>query len=101
MNHCQRARRQDQAAVWSAGVSRDGALNLGRIADVERVDLYPERRRNGLDDGKLAGCKTLGGISKHRHSRHVWRNLFEQFQPFPGQAVFDVEETSGISTGSR
>ena len=41
------------------------------------------------------------GIAKDRHSRQVWRDLFEQFQPFPAHAVFKKHEASGIAARPR
>jgi hypothetical protein len=55
MGHCQRARRQDEAAIWGAGKRRDGAFDIaGGIAQVDRCHLHPERRRHGLYDRELA-----------------------------------------------
>ena len=59
------ARRHDQAAVRRAREGCDGALDLGRMADVDRIDLEPERRRRGLNDGKLAGA---GAHGRHREA---------------------------------
>ena len=61
----------------------------------------PERRRHGLDGGKLAGAGALGGIPKDRRSRYVRRDLLEQFQPFPAHAVFDIHETGGVAARPR
>jgi hypothetical protein len=39
----------------------------------------------------------LGGIPKDRRSRHARRDLLEQLQPFPADAVFENHETREIS----
>ena len=49
-----RTRRHDQTAIRGAREGRDGALDFGGVAHVDRADLHPERRRHGLDNGKLA-----------------------------------------------
>ena len=54
MTYRQRARRHYQAAILGACNGRDGPLDLGRVAHVDRTYLHPDRRRHGLDDGKLA-----------------------------------------------
>jgi hypothetical protein len=54
-----------------------------------------------LDCGKLPDPCGYGWIPKDRHSRQIWRDLLEQFQPFPAQAVFECDETGGITAGPR
>ena len=41
------------------------------------------------------------GIPKDRRSRHTRRDLLEQLQPFPAQAVFERHETGGVAAGPR
>ena len=54
------------------------------------LDFHPERRRHGLDGAELADCRSaMRRIPKDGHSRHARRDLLEQLQPFPAQAVFD------------
>ena len=60
-----------------------------------------ERGRHGLDGGKLAGSGAYGGIPRDRRSRHAWRDLLEQFQPFTGHAELEIHEPSGIATWPR
>jgi len=50
---------------------------------VDRIYRYPERLRHGLDDAELRGAGGGGGIAKDHNSRHTWRDLLEQLQPFP------------------
>ena len=97
----QRARRHDQAAIRSAREGRDGALDLARVAHVDRSYLHPERRRHGLDYAKLANSGGCGGIPKNRHSRHARRDLLEQLQPFPADAVFEIHEPGGVAARPR
>ena len=101
MTHRQRARRHDQAAIRGAREGRDGALDLGRVAHVDRAHLHPERRRHGLDDGELADPGGYGGIPKDRRARHARRDLLEQLQPFPAQAVFELHEAGGVAARPR
>ena len=42
-----------------------------------------------------------GGIPKDRRSRHARRDLFEQFQPFPAQAVFELHKAGGVAARPR
>jgi hypothetical protein len=51
MKRRDRAPRHDQSAIRRAREGRDGALDFGRVAHVERADLHPQRRRHGLDGG--------------------------------------------------
>ena len=43
----------------------------------------------------------LSGIPKDRRSRHAWRDLLEQLQPFPAHVVFGSHETGGVAAGPR
>jgi hypothetical protein len=101
VNQRQRARRRDETAVWGARECRDGTLDLRRVAHVDRDDLHPERRRHGLDNCELTNPGGDGGIPKDRYTRHVWRGLLEQFKPFPGQIVFEEDETGDIAARAR
>ena len=47
------------------------------------------------------GAGRDGGIPKHRHSRHARRDLLEQLQPFPADAVFENAETGGVAARPR
>ena len=76
------------------------AIGAG-VPHVDRDHLHPERGRHGLDDAELGDSGGGGGIPKDRHSRHARRDLLEQLQPFPGQAIFEREETGGIAARPR
>ena len=100
MKYSTRARRHDQTAIRSARERGDSALDFASLAYVNRPQLHPERRRHGLDCGKLPDPGGCGWIPKDRHSRQAWRDLLEQFQPFPAQAVFEGNETGGVAAGA-
>ena len=42
-----------------------------------------------------------GAIPKDRRSRHAWRDLLEQFQPFRAHAVFERGEAGGVAARPR
>ena len=89
----QRARGHDQSAIRE----RAKAATARSISPASRTligaHLHPERRRHGLDRGKLADPGGYGGITNDGRSRHTRRDLFEQLQPFPAQAVFERDES--------
>ena len=97
MKHRQRAPCHDQTAIRGARECRDGALDLAGVADVHRAYLHPDRRRHGLDRGELAEPGGYGGVPNDSRSRHAWRDLLEQFQPFPARAVFERGKSGGVA----
>src|SRR5262249_13548995 len=50
---------------------------------------------------KLANAGGEGGIPQNRSSRHVWRDLLEQFKPFCADGVFEGDKSGGITTRPR
>src|SRR5262249_59951202 len=60
----------------------------------------PSPLRNG-NDGKKVASRPLRGISKHRHSREAWCDLFEQFQPFHANTKFVRHESGGVAARPR
>ena len=50
---------------------------------------------------ELAAPGGYGRIPKDRRSRHAGRDLFEQLQPFPADAVFEIRETGGVAARPR
>jgi hypothetical protein len=74
--------------------------DFGRVAHVDPAQFHPERRCRGLDCGELADRSGQNGISKNRHSRHLGRDLFQQFQPFPADAELVVTVCIGSSSES-
>src|SRR6266516_7388529 len=101
MNVRQPARCIDQAAIGKTREAHDRALELGSVALVDMTYLNLEQRRHGLNDAELADPRGNAGIPKHRHSRDAWRDLLEQFQPFPADTVFECHETGGVATWPR
>ena len=47
------------------------------------------------------GSGAYGGIPRDRRSRHAWRDLLEQFQPFTSHTELEIHEPSGIATWPR
>ena len=99
MSDRQHARRHNQANVRGAREGRDGALDLAGVAHADRAHLHPERRRHRLDRGELANPGGYGSITKDRRSHHTRRDLFEQFQPFPAQAKFELGKPVALPPG--
>ena len=79
----------------------DAALNVRGIAEVDRIYLYLERLRHGLNDAELCGAGGSISSAKDRRARHTWRDLFEQPQPLPADAVFGRQEAGGVAAGPR
>src|SRR5262245_20239342 len=96
-----RARRHDQPPIRRARERSDNALDLAQIACIDRAHLQPEGGRHALNDTELGGTAWCSWVPKDRNSRYAWRNLLEQLQPFPGHAVFESHETSGVATRLR
>jgi hypothetical protein len=99
MNEHQPARCNDHAAVRRAREGGNCAIHFRRIACVDLSYLYPQRRRQCLDDAKLAYSRRRRRIAKHCDARYRRRNLLEQFQPFPADAEFECHEPGGIPPG--
>src|SRR5262245_50258416 len=96
-----RARRHNQAAIRSAPEIGYAALDLSGVAHANRAKLHPQLRGSGLNGAQLSGPAALGGIPQYRYPRHARRDLFEQLQPFPADAVFEQEETGGVAARPR
>src|SRR5262245_44653666 len=97
MNRRPPAWHHDQTAIRGAREGRDDTLDLGRLTQIDRVCLYPKRGRHGLDSGKPTGSDALCGIAKNRDPRHGWRDLFEQLQPLPAEAIFINHKAGNVS----
>ena len=80
---------------------RDGALDLGGIAQVDRAHVHADPRRRRLDHRELADPGRVGGITKDRCPRHAWRDLLEQFQPFAAQTVFQHQKAGRVAARPR
>src|SRR5262249_739136 len=98
-NEHQPARCTDHPAVGRAREGRNCALHFRQIACVDLSYLYPQRRRQCLDDAELAYSRRRRRIAKHCDARYRRRNLLEQFQPFPADAEFECHEPGGIPPG--
>src|SRR5215471_5514988 len=94
-----RAPRLDQSAIRRAGKGRNGALDLTRFAHVDRRQLDTHRRRYGLESTELTGPRG-GCISENGHTPHSRSDLFQQLQPFPADAVFELNKSGGIAARS-
>src|SRR5262249_57394367 len=92
------APRRDQTAIWRARKGLNGLLNLASVPHVDRAYLDLEHRRYSLNDTELGGLGGVGGFPKDRYSRHVWRNLFKQLQPFHAYTVFEKHEPGDVAT---
>ena len=93
--------RHDQAAIWGTRKCGDVALDLAGLAQVNRAYLQPERGCSGLDGAELPDPGGYGGIPQRGHARDTRRDLLEQFEPFPAQAVFKHQEAGGVATRPR
>src|SRR6516162_1804667 len=101
MNCRRRASGYDKATVRTPRERRDGALNLVGTAHIDGTQFYPKRRPHGLDRCELGGSTGYGRISKDCHAHHARRNLFEEFQPFPAEGIFEVAKAGDITTRPR
>src|SRR6516162_8816795 len=80
----------------------DGKISPPPDAGGKNVDTTEYiRASDGLTIERQRMELPLGTIAKHRHPLHSGRNLFEQLQPFPSQAVFERHETGGIAAWPR
>jgi hypothetical protein len=71
------------------------------LADANGDQFDSKRWRNGLDCGELTDALGDDRISNHGHSRHVRRELLEQFQPFPADRVLKQSESGCVAAGPR
>src|SRR5262245_13290863 len=101
MNVCQPARSHNQSAIPGPRECCNSALDLAGIADIDRTYLHPERRRCGLDHGKLSDAFRYRGIAKDSRSRYLRRNLPEQLQPFCARTILDLSKPRGVAARSR
>ena len=101
MNDRPRSPRRDQAAIRGARECGDGALDLVGVAQPERAQVHPERRRHGLDSGELRDASGVARVLKDCHAGNAGGDVFEQFQPFRAHAEFGREKTGGVTTRPR
>jgi hypothetical protein len=86
---------------FSGREGRDSTLDLAGVAYVDRTYLHADRRGPRLDCAELASPRGDGGIAEDRRACHARCELLEQFQPFPAQAIFELNESSCIAARSR
>src|SRR5262249_12225899 len=79
--------RHDQSAVRGTCEFRDSSLDLPDIAHVDWAHLHSQQRPNRLNGAELSTPRSDTGIAQDRCTRHVGRNLLEQFNQFPAHAV--------------
>jgi hypothetical protein len=101
MNDRQRARRHDQTAIIALRECCDSAFDFAGITQADWAQFYSERWRHGLDGSELPGPGALRGIPNDRNSRHAWRNLLEQFQPFTAHAEFEIGKAGDVAARAR
>src|SRR5262249_17320820 len=101
MNNRRCAPGHDQTAVWLTRDDTDGALDCSHIAHVDGAHVQSYRRRYSLNSAELAEPGGYGGIAEDRRARHARRDLFEQFQPFPAQSIFELHEARGVAARPR
>ena len=99
MNVRERARRNDQSAIFRTCERHNVAFDLTRISHVEWAHLYADRRRYRLDHRELGD--TTNQVSKYRCAFNLGCDLIEQLQPFSAQAVFELHEACGVPTWPR
>ena len=99
----QRARRHDQSAIAGAREGRDGALDLAGVAHVDWAYLHPERRRHGLDGGKLTGSGAGARVGSRRTATRVTFGAIclSSSSLFPLMLYSDSHETGDVAAWSR
>src|SRR5262249_2135159 len=71
---------------------------LGRVTRVDRAHLQPERWSRGLHRAELASKPGRHNkILKETHAPYAGRDLLEQLQPFPADAVFIQHESGSVA----
>src|SRR5215467_230915 len=84
---------------------RANATTARSISPTSRVSiaLNSTADEDALDLNRCELADTGGecGIPKDRRARHVGRDLFEQLQPFPADAVFERCEPGGVAARLR
>ena len=102
MNARKPARRHDQTAIRRrARMPRRRARSRRASRTLIGTTSIPSDGATAWMTPNWAVPDAYGGIPKDRHSRHAWRDLFEQLQPFPGHAVFTIHETGGVAARPR
>src|SRR5262245_3017122 len=100
MDRRQPARGYDQSAVWRARKYRDGLLDLLGDANVDWAYVYPDRWRNGLNDGELADPGSQRRISQHYGARDARGDLLQQLRPFRTETVLELHKAGDVAARS-
>src|SRR5262249_6979811 len=79
------------------GKRSNGPLNFARVANIDWAYIYPERRCCAADCAELSNSGRIRGITNDRRSLHPGNDLFEEFNPFPTQIVFEIHKTGGVA----
>src|SRR6516165_5607607 len=75
----------------------NSALNLRRVANVDRKHLDPERWCHRLDRAELAKPSGDSEISNNCRASHSGCDLLEKLEPFPAHTVFERHEAGGVA----
>jgi hypothetical protein len=81
--------RHDQPAVRGSRKRRNRALELARVAQLDRGQIHGERWRHRLHGSDLRLAAGVPRVENDRHALHARGNVLEQLQPFRANAVFD------------
>src|SRR6516165_8339273 len=91
----------NQAAIRLSRDCRDPALDLLCVVRTDRQYLYAERWCRALDGAELTHHGGICRIAEYRRPRHLGRNLFEQRQPLPAEAVFEGGKAGDVTARPR
>src|SRR5215475_13509957 len=92
---------RDQPAIRSACKIGHGALDVFAILPTERAHLHLKQPRSGLDRTELADTRSRRGFSNDSDTRHIRRNLLEQFEPFRANFVVENSEPGYVTARLR
>src|SRR5437763_14605142 len=79
----------------------DSALDLAGIAQANRAQLDTDRRPHGFQSAQLSGARGYRRISKDCNALEVRRDLPQQLEPFPADAVLDNRDPDRIAHRAR
>src|SRR6266508_3012965 len=94
-------RQHDKASIRQARERLDGALDVGGVIYRTGHEFERERRRNVLGRADEVIVRRRYGIGHEGGAPEMWRDLFEQGQPFSGDAFFVEHEAGDIAARVR
>ena len=95
-------RHDDDSASRIAGQFNECGFNLRAIAHRGSEHLNAERRSRDFDRLQVVvDVWRRLGIEQQRRPLGLWRDLFQQFQPFAADRRFDVYKAGDVAAGSR